>query len=251
MAKTQTTPSRLTKAERKEQARRERAELQRKMARVRRNRRILLVLTALVVVAVAAFAITRPSTAVASPGELLAQAADAKQAAGCGAVQNAGTYQPEAQDRSHTESSELMPPLSRYATVPPASGPHNGSPLGAGVYTTPPPVDRLIHSLEHGAAVVWYSPDVSGAELDRLMAFYEQNAEAGSRVIVAPYDYPDQGDAGRLPAGTQMALVAWHYIEDCASVNLAAAFDFTARYAAPPFGQQQYVGEAPEAGGGI
>jgi hypothetical protein len=31
-------------------------------------------------------------------------------------------------------------------------------------------------------------------------------------------------------------------------VNLAAAFDFTASYAAPPFGDQAYFGDAPEAG---
>ena len=251
MAKDQSTPSRLTKAERKEQARRERVELQRKMARARRNRRILLVLTTLVVAAVVAFTVTRPSTAIANPGDLLAQAEDASRSAGCGQVRDAGTYQPEVQDRAHVGVGATMPPLSRYATVPPASGPHNPSPLGAGVYSTPPQVDRAIHSLEHGAAIVWYSPDVSGEELDRLTAFYDQNAEAGSRVIVAPYDYPDQGAAGQLPAGTQMALVAWHHIEDCASVNLAAAFDFTARYAAPPFGSQQYLGDAPEAGAGI
>ena len=32
-------------------------------------------------------------------------------------------------------------------------------------------------------------------------------------MIVAPYDYPDQGAAGTLPAGTQMALVAWHNVQ--------------------------------------
>ena len=49
---------------------------------------------------------------------------------------------------------------STYPSVPPASGPHNSIPYGAGVYGTPPPIDRVIHSLEHGAAIVWYSPDV-------------------------------------------------------------------------------------------
>jgi hypothetical protein len=48
-----------------------------------------------------------------------------------------------------------------------------------------------------------------------------------------------------------MALVSWHHLETCARVNLATAFGFTARYAAPPFGQKQYLGDAPEAGAAI
>jgi hypothetical protein len=107
-----------------------------------------------------------------------------------------------------------------------------------------------LHSLEHGATVVWYAPGSSGEELDELRAFYA-GPSVGARVIVAPYDYPDQGEAGGLPAGTQMALVAWHHVESCAQVSLAAAFDFTAKYAAPPFGQRPYLGDAPEAGAGF
>jgi hypothetical protein len=108
---------------------------------------------------------------------------------------------------------------------------------------------RLLHSLEHGAAIVWYAPDTPQAQVDRLREFYQ--GTPGDRVIVAPYDYPFEGEAGRLPAGTEMALVAWHRVETCERADLAAAFDFTARYAAPPFGQEDYLGEAPEAGAGF
>jgi len=236
-----------TKAERKEQARRERVELQRKIAHSRRNRRLALVVVAAIVAGVAAFALTRPSTAVATPAELFRAAADAKQAAGCGAVQDVGAFQPEAQDRIHIANAGQMPPLSSYPSVPPASGPHNAVTLSAGVYTSPPDIDRVIHSLEHGAAVIWYAPGTTGEEIDRLREFYD-GSTAGERVIIAPYDYPDQGAAGSLPAGTRMALVAWQHVETCAQVSLAAAFDFSATYAAPPFGQRTYLGDAPEAG---
>lgn len=238
-----------TKAERKEEARRERLELQRKIARTKRNRRIGLGLVVIVVLAVAVYAFTRPSTAVATPAELFRQAADATREAGCGAVEDVGLYQPEAQDQAHIATDE-MPPLSRYPSVPPASGPHNEVPLGAGVYDEPPAIDRVLHSLEHGGAVVWYAREASGQELDELRAFYEESS-AGARVIVAPYDYPDEGEAGSLPAGTQMALIAWHNEQTCAQVSLAAAFDFTAKYGAPPFGQRPYLGDAPEAGAGF
>ena len=246
MANQQTTGGRITKAERKEQARLERLELQRKAARTRRTRRIAIVVLLAVAAGLAAFALLRPATAVATPEELLQQAADAKQTAGCASVDNVGPYQPEGQDGAHVETSQ-MPPLASYPSIPPASGPHNAVTLAAGVYDSPPPIDRLLHSLEHGAAVVWYSPDVSGEVLDRIHAFYE-GGDVGARVIVAPFDYPDQGAAGSLPSGTDMALVAWHHVESCAQASLAAAFDFTAKYAAPPFGQQEYLGDAPEAG---
>ena len=241
-----TTSQRPTKAERKEQARRERAELQRKMARSRRRRRVVgvVLLIAAVVLGVAWF--LRPQPVRATPGELFAAAPQARQAAGCEPVENVGPYQPESRDRGHVDA-EATPPLSTYPSVPPASGPHNEVTWPAGVYDAPPPIERVLHSLEHGAAVVWYAPDTSGEELDRLKEFYADGVHA-SRVIVAPYDYPDQGAAGSLPDGTEMALVSWHHVQTCASVNLAAAFGFTSQYAAPPFGARPYRGNAPEAG---
>jgi hypothetical protein len=245
MADRQTTSGRTTKAERKERARRERLELQRKIARSRRNRKIALVLAVVVAIAVAAVALTRPSTAVADPAELLRQAPQAQQSAGCGPVEDVGPYQPADDDQLHVGAAE-MPPLSAYASTPPASGPHSQLTLGAGVYSSPPAIDRLLHSLEHGAAVVWYAPDASGREIERIRAYYEDSF--GDRVVVAPYDYPDEGAGGRLPAGTQMALVAWHQVQTCERASLAAAFDFTSQYAAPPYDDRTYLGNAPEAG---
>ncbi|HEY7660246.1 MAG TPA: DUF3105 domain-containing protein [Actinomycetota bacterium] len=240
-----TTQPRATKAERKEQARRERIELQRKMARTRRNRRIFVAIVAVVAVGATVFLLTRPEPVRASPGALLAAAEQATADAGCTEVEDIGPYEPRNIDRQHVPS-EGTPPLSTYPTTPPASGPHNEITLGAGVYRSPPPIERMLHSLEHGAAIVWYAPGVADEELERLETFYE-GAE-GARVIVAPYDYPDQGEAGSLPAGSDMALVAWHRLQTCAQVSLPVAFSFTADYSAPPFGQRPYLGEAPEAG---
>jgi Protein of unknown function (DUF3105) len=245
-----TTDGRTTKAERREQARRERFELRRKMARAKRNRRIGIVVTAVLVAGAVAFAVTRPSTSLASPEELLAQAPQAKEAAGCGPVEDVGPFQPRERDQAHLADPSETPPLSEYPSVPPASGPHDPIPLSYGVYETPPPIYRVIHSLEHGAVVVWYSPNATGAELDRLKEFY-QDADVGSRVIVAPYDYPAEVGVGRLPEGTQMALTAWHHVERCARVSLAAAFDFSSEYAAPPFGSRRYLGDAPEPGAAL
>ena len=100
----------------------------------------------------------------------------------------------------------------------------------------PREVYRAIHSLEHGASIVWYDPTAPVGQVARLREFYDrrlQDAQVGQdRVIVAPYDIP--GDAaGVLPEGTQMAVVAWHRLRSCASIDLAVAFDFTSQYSFP------------------
>src|SRR2546427_8654725 len=130
---------------RKEEARRQREVLRRKMAR-RRTLRVVGVILALLVIAgaVTAYLMTRP---------------DPAQAAGC-AVRVIKPY-PGGNDRSHIQPGSPVttpPPPSSYPSTPPASGPHNGTPLSAGVYPEPPDIYQAIHSLEHGAVSIWYAP---------------------------------------------------------------------------------------------
>ena len=136
------------------------------------------------------------------------------------------------------------PPLSTYPSVPPASGPHQPVPLHAGVYGDPPDVYSAIHSLEHGGVIVWLAP---AAEPFAGSEFFKDAANI-DHVIVAPYDYPEQGKYGSLPAGTQMALVAWHHVQLCKSPNLEAVQEFLSGYRYPPLGGGPYLGDAPEQG---
>jgi hypothetical protein len=251
---------RITKAERKEQARLERERIQQRMHSRRRNRTIgVVAVAAAVAIAVAVVVVLQPGggSASAQPTaeELLAQAPGAAAAAGCDAVVTTDPYDPADADAVHIGNDErfpTMPPLSTYPTIPPASGPHNGTTLPAGVYDSPPPIDQAIHSLEHGATILWYAPGAPDAQVQAIADFYGQrvsDAEVGQdRLIVAPYDYPDQGAAGSLPAGKEMALVAWHRLQLCDEVSLAAAFDFTSQYSSPTAADRDYAGEAPEAG---
>ena len=179
-----------------------------------------------------------------APDALLETAAAAAGTAGCGAVEETERYGPGSDDVTHVDPAE-MPPLSSWPSVPPASGPHAAAPLAAGVYDTPPPVAPLIHALEHGVAVVWLSPDVPSEEVDAIRAFYA-DPRVGGRVIVAPYDYPSEGTAGRLPG--DMSMVSWHRVQTCERANVAAAFGFTARYTAPTFDDEPWLGVAPEPG---
>jgi hypothetical protein len=263
VAGSQNDDRRPTKAERREEARLKREEIQRRMARRRRNRSIGLgfVVVAVVAVVIAVFLTSGGSGGhanIASAADLLKQAPAALKSAGCDPVQTTPNYAnaPGADpsiDHAHIGSASgvaTAPALSTYATIPPASGPHNPVPLPPGIYTSPPDIYRTIHSLEHGAVIIWYAPGTTGKALDALLAFYGQpqsDANIGqAKIIVAPYDYPDQGTAGQLPSGVQMAVVAWHRLEKCSAVNLAVAFDFSSQFEVPGFGGRTYAGVARE-----
>lgn len=249
-----------TKAERREEARLKREEIQRKMASRRRNRSIgiVLLVLALVVTVVAVFLTSGGDGGeggIPSADTLLSEAPAAKEAAGCDDVQETPNYadapgDDPAIDHQHigSEGVILPPDLSTYATIPPASGPHDPTPLPAGIYDSPPDVYQTIHSLEHGAVIIWYAPGTTGKALDDLLAFYGQpGVDVGqAKIIIAPYDYPDQGDAGQLPAGVQMAVVAWHRLQTCSSVSLPVAFDFSSQYEVPGYGGRTYNGVARE-----
>jgi hypothetical protein len=256
VARTGGSGTRQTKAERKEAARREREELQRRIARQRRNRRIGIVGVAiLAVIAIVVVVVLQPgSVDVPSPAEALDQSASETQAAGCDKVATVPPYSPEKNDRTHIGSpgSGILtpPPLSSYQTTPPASGPHDPTPWNAGIQNSPPDVYRTIHSLEHAAAIVWYNPSAPSDEISKLKTFYRDYLQsqqgAGAKIIVAPYSYPDQGAAGSLPKGVNMALTAWHRLQTCSQISIPVAFGFTARYALPSYPGQRYQGEAPE-----
>jgi hypothetical protein len=226
-------PNRLA---RKEEARRQREALRRKMAR-RRRYRIVGAVTAVALVAggITFYALTRP---------------EAAQAAGCSAVKAIGAYPEE--DRRHITSPINSPGLSTYPSVPPTSGPHAGTPLPSGVYEQPQDIYRAIHSLEHGAVIVWYRPGLATAPLREIKSFYGTQA-AGDHVIVAPYNYPDQGEAGQLPNGQDVVLVAWHHLQTCEQPNLEVVKAFVADYRTPTGVQRPvgYKGEAPEPGNPI
>ncbi|HXF37769.1 MAG TPA: DUF3105 domain-containing protein [Actinomycetota bacterium] len=235
-----------TKAERREQARRERERLRREMARQRRNRRIGAAVLLLAAAGLAAFLLTRPREELPSVESLLAQG-DAQAAAGCSEVRTVPPFDPPQLDQAHIgDAVPTMPPLSRYPSVPPASGPHAPSTLPAGIYDQPPPIDQVLHSLEHGAVVIWYDPSAPAAAVERVASFFD--GEQGDHTIVAPYDYPAEGSAGRLPAGTEMALVAWHRLQTCREVSLPVAARFASAYRVPTLGGRPYRGEAPEPG---
>lgn len=246
------TPGGPNRLERKELARKQRETLRRKMARRRIARRGGGWLAVAAAAAVVVLLIVRASGGSGPLNKeekaLLARATAAAAAAGCGDVANVAAYNPESLDRAHIGAGggpATMPPLSAYRSQPPTSGPHNSVPLAAGQYPDPPLIDQVIHSLEHGAVVIWYDPSaLSSKELIDLQRFFLKSHER-AKVIIAPYNYPDQKTGGKLPADKKMVLVAWHRMQTCSNVSLPIAFQFVYHYDSG-LPARDYKGAAPE-----
>lgn len=74
-----------------------------------------------------------------------------------------------------------------YDTSPPTSGPHYPSPAQAGVYGEAPPAGNLVHSLEHGAVIIYYDPAAVTPETEEsLQTFAGAHRDPWASVIVAP-----------------------------------------------------------------
>jgi hypothetical protein len=99
-----------------------------------------------------------------------------------------------------------------YDSAPPVSGKHydTPAPFSRKFYTTDdvPPVEQLVHNLEHGYAVVWYDSTVEGEDLAALEDISARGPEedaTGGKFIVAPWST----DRGEMPEGKHVAITRW------------------------------------------
>jgi Protein of unknown function (DUF3105) len=121
-------------------------------------------------------------------------------------------------------------PAPKWNSFPPTSGRHYYQPLVFGIYTEPVPEIRAVHNLEHGAVILQYGDKVSSADVDRITAWYQQDANA---VVVAP-----------LPKlGNKVALTAWTRWAETTGFNETVANDFRKafRYKAPEHFPKSYL----------
>jgi hypothetical protein len=104
-----------------------------------------------------------------------------------------------------------------YDQSPPAAGPHWGQFLvGSQIrkfWTVDdrPPVERLVHSLEHGHTILWYDESVleddqAVAELRAIARKFPSTTDPRDKFMAAPWT-ADDGDA--FPDGARYALTHW------------------------------------------
>jgi hypothetical protein len=70
-----------------------------------------------------------------------------------------------------------------YAQTPPVGGEHNPVWQNCGFYEEPVRDETAVHSIEHGAVWITYSPDVPQDEIETLRGL----AQSNSHVLVSPY----------------------------------------------------------------
>ncbi|MGH3650087.1 MAG: DUF3105 domain-containing protein [Acidimicrobiia bacterium] len=85
---------------------------------------------------------------------------------------------------------------------PPTSGPHSGTPASCGIYRQPVPDVNYLHSMEHGAIVVQYAPDLAQEQIE---AMEEVGRDVGGEIIVVPR--PDNPALVVITAWTQRLLL--------------------------------------------
>ena len=123
----------------------------------------------------------------------------------------------ESQGRQHVPTGSSI----NYAEIPPTSGSHYGRSIPAGFYTSEQPYGGLVHSLEHGAVVVYYADDVSSSTRSRLeqLANGYQNPWGGVLAVPQPE-----------PFGAPLVLTAWQARLDLQSYDEDTVQAFLAEY---------------------
>ncbi len=69
-----------------------------------------------------------------------------------------------------------------YSSNPPATGEHYATTAHGGVYDVAPPDGNLVHSLEHGAVILWYKPDIPKDDIEKLKKIF--NEALGKSIMV-------------------------------------------------------------------
>ncbi len=128
-----------------------------------------------------------------------------------GATASAAKCDPVTNDQA-SGSSDHVEGTVKYATVPPSSGRHNPAPEfpSAAFYTADdrPPMEKLVHNLEHGYTVLWYDSTATAqqqATLKAIGAKARDTSVARDKFIVSAWDPA----YGTFPAGKHFALSHW------------------------------------------
>ena len=184
-------------------------ELRKQQAGAQRRRTVLLAGAAAVVVIGLAAAVTTVALRESAARDLGAIGVPVA-AAGCDAVTTDATTGGAVHVGPGTDQPNVT--TVKYATVPPSSGEHFPSPEypARTFYAAAdrPQLETLVHNLEHGYTVLWYTSATPQAQVDELRRIGElavKEPGVNNKFIVSSWD-----DArGAFPAGKTVALSHW------------------------------------------
>jgi hypothetical protein len=136
-----------------------------------------------------------------------------------------------------------------YGQTPPDSGKHYPSPAPFTKHfyaeADRPPVETLVHNLEHGYTVVWYRADAPGKQVKNLQriakTFGSDDYDPADKFIAAPWS---EADGAGFPDGKNIVITRWTadpndpgntaaqkgVRQACTEVSGVAIKDFMAKY---------------------
>ena len=102
---------------------------------------------------------------------------------------------------------------SAYKSNPPTSGPHWVGVAGPGIKTEPVADELVLHSMEHGAAVVWYREGLDQSDVDKIKEAF--NNSSGKKIMLA-----------RKDLDVPVALTSWGYLLKLQTVDESKIKEF-------------------------
>jgi hypothetical protein len=141
-----------------------------------------------------------------------------RQQANCDDVQ---TYEDEGRD--HVDDGTDV----TYQTAPPTSGRHWQTPAETAFYPPDslgdPPEEMLVHNLEHGQIVIWYSTDAPESVLDDIENYIDaQTGQQSLGILAAPYE--------AIPEGYNFTVTAWTEGRSCERFSSEVVDAFRSRF---------------------
>ena len=130
------------------------------------------------------------------------------------------------QGRNHIPVGQPHDP---YNSEPPSSGPHYDTPAQAGFYDQAPADEYLVHSMEHGYVIIWYTCDqYKDGTCDQLKAnIKEVMGAAGASAVTGTLKLIAVPRAGQK---TVVGLSAWGHIDTPATYSRQEILDFIRGY---------------------
>ena len=128
----------------------------------------------------------------------------------------------EEQEATHIAVDE---PHAPYNSSPPTSGPHYEIPAETSFFAEQLPAEQVVHNLEHGAVVIWYSPDAPQETIDHIESLVDQEPQA---TVALPY--------ADIESPYTFALTGWTSMQKCEQVSQEIVDDF----------RRDWQGEGPE-----
>jgi hypothetical protein len=125
------------------------------------------------------------------------------------------------QSRQHVQAGTDI----EYEYMPPSGGPHYNDWVTGGYYEAgkSPPLGELVHSLEHGAVVVWYDPaEITPEASESLRAWGRAHQADFGSIIAVPTPVED-------PEATYV-LTAWERRLTMEEYDVATVRQFAAEY---------------------